>query len=519
MNRRFALGFLLALGAAVALRAPQLDRRPMHNDEAVNALKFRALWQQGSYRYDPNEFHGPTLAYATLASAWLTPSRTFNQFTETTFRLVPVAFGLGLILLLALLADGLGRAETLWAAVFTAVSPAMVFYSRYYIHELLLVFFSGLVIAAGWRYGRTRQPGWCVLAGVGLGLMYATKETFVLAVAAMGAAVAGVVVWSRWREGRRIELKAFVNRRCVGGAIAAGLLVSVALFSSFFTNPSGPLDSIRTYLPWAHRAGGNSPHEHAWPFYFHRLIYFHRASGPVWSEAAIFVLAGFGLIAAFARRELAGASVTLVRALGLYSVALTLVYTIIAYKTPWCLLGFWHGMILLAGVGAVALIRWRRTRGWRVLITGLLSAATVHLAWQAWRASYPYCASPQNPYVYSPTSPDLLNLVDRIRALEKVSAEGPGMVIKVMARDGDYWPLPWYLREFKKVGWWDQIPAAPFAPVMIVSAKFQAAFDERVPRTHLMAGYFQLRPQVFLELYVDVNLWRAYVASRPPSTD
>ena len=33
------------------------------------------------------------------------------------------------------------------------------------------------------------------------------------------------------------------------------------------------------------------------------------------------------------------------------------VYSAIPYKTPWCLLGFLHGMILLAGVGAVVLVR------------------------------------------------------------------------------------------------------------------------------------------------------------------
>ena len=49
---------------------------------------------------------------------------------------------------------------------------------------------------------------------------------------------------------------------------------------------------------------------------------------------------------------------------------------------------------------------------------------------------------------------------------------------------------------------------------MIVSANFQAGLDEK--KTHVMVGYFQLRPQVFLELYVDVKLWQAYLAKNPP---
>ena len=66
-------GLLSALAVALALRLPRLDERPMHNDEAVNAIKFGQLWERGTYRYDPNEFHGPTLYYGTLPVVWLAP--------------------------------------------------------------------------------------------------------------------------------------------------------------------------------------------------------------------------------------------------------------------------------------------------------------------------------------------------------------------------------------------------------------------------------------------------------------
>jgi len=91
------------------------------------------------------------------------------------------------------------------------------------------------------------------------------------------------------------------------------------------------------------------------------------------------------------------------------------------------------------------------------------------------------------------------------------------MLIKVMTPDGDCWPLPWYLRNLKQVDWRDQVPAEPYAPVMIVSAQFHAGLDEK--QTHVMVGYFQLRPQVFLELYVDLNLWKSWLANHPPKPD
>ena len=44
MSRWVAVGLLLAAAGALALRLPQLDRRPLHNDEGINAVKLRALW-------------------------------------------------------------------------------------------------------------------------------------------------------------------------------------------------------------------------------------------------------------------------------------------------------------------------------------------------------------------------------------------------------------------------------------------------------------------------------------------
>ena len=91
------------------------------------------------------------------------------------------------------------------------------------------------------------------------------------------------------------------------------------------------------------------------------------------------------------------------------------------------------------------------------------------------------------------------------------------MLVKVVVPDGDFWPLPWYLRNLNNVRWSEQMPADPYAPVMIVSAQFRAGLDEK--KTHLMVGYFQLRPQVFLELYVDVKLWQAWLVKNPPRPD
>ncbi len=515
MNRWLILSLVVIAGVALALRYPRLDERPMHNDEAVNAIKFGQLWEQGEYKYDPNEHHGPTLFYATLAVARLTSSPDFEHLTETKLRLIPVVFGVGLILLLPLMGDGLGRNAAIWAAIFTATSPAFIYYSRYYIHEMLLVFFTCLALAAGWRYWQSRKLSWSLLAGAGLGMMHATKETFVITLAAAGLAIVLNQIWNRWLDASVPPIPARgLKVWHVAAAFGVWCVVAVVLFTSFFANASGPLDSVRTYAPWLSRAGGESPHIHSSSFYLQRLLWFHNAKGPLWTEALLLALGLIGAASSFLRKNLGSTSASFGRFLALYTFLLTAAYSLIAYKTPWCLLSFWHGMILLAGLGAAALLRSARHLGSRLAWTAFLLVGTAHLGWQAIQAAIPFAADQRNPYVYAQTSPDILLLVRQLGSLAEVHPEGHRMLVKVIAPEADYWPLPWYLRRFKNVGWWDQLPTDPWAPVMLVSSRFHAALDEK--KTHLMVGYFSLRPQVFFELYVQADLWRAYLAKHPP---
>lgn len=531
MNRWGVLAVLLATAAALALRLPELAKRPLHNDEAVNAVKVTELWQHGHYAYDPDEFHGPTLHYATLPFLWLSGARNSNELHDATLRLAPVAFGAGLILLLLLFVDGLCRGAVAWAAVLTAVSPAMVFYSRYFIHEMLLVFFTTLTMGAGWRYCRSRSAGWALTTGLGLGLMFATKETFVLPVAAMAAAGLITLWWTTpgvdvdgvgngtrttgWTA-RMWLLGKFWNWKHLTLAFGAAFTVWLLMFSSLFTNPAGLLDSVRTYLPWLKRAGGESVHIHPWYFYFHRLAWFRPARSPVWSEGLILGLATIGAVV-----SLAGKKPALHRFLALYTIILTAVYCAISYKTPWCLLGFLEGMILLAGIGAAALVEVCRAPALKIVAVLVLAGLTLQLSFQAWRASFSdkYVADPRNPYAYAQTSPDLLNLVQRIDGIAHVAPAGYETVVKVMAPDSDYWPLPWYLRRFANVGWYDSLPEDPYSPIMVVSTQFKAMLDDKSNRKWIMAEIHELRPGRYFELYVELELWKKYVATLPRPVD
>ena len=108
------------------------------------------------------------------------------------------------------------------------------------------------------------------------------------------------------------------------------------------------------------------------------------------------------------------------RFLAVYTLVTTLLYSVIAYKTPWLMLNFLVGWILLAGIGWVYL--WSRFS--HVILRGILVVALVamfaHSLRQTWWLSFRFAADPRNPYVYSHTSADLLKLVQRIELLSSL---------------------------------------------------------------------------------------------------
>ncbi|MBL7132485.1 MAG: TIGR03663 family protein [Phycisphaerae bacterium] len=519
-KKRILFGALIlaVTAGALAMRLDELARRPMHTDEAVHTEKFRELYEEGFYRYNPHEFHGPTLNYLTLPVVWLSRPITYAETTETHYRIVPVIFGVLLVALLWGIGDGIGRVAAVCAGVLTAISPAMVFYSRYYIQEMLLVAFTFGAIVAGWRYARSRHLGWALLCGACIGLMYATKETCIIAYAAMAAAllVAKVVtkVTGPGRDNREFgRIKA--SHVLCGAGVAC--LVSVVFFSSFFTNASGPLDSLRFLAAYFHRAGGegfSGLHKHPWHFYLRMLTFYRDAPGPWWSEGLILLLAVCGIVAAITRKGLGDASVAFSRFVAVYSAFMVVAYSAIPYKTPWCMLGFLHGLILLAGLGAAAIVRWLPKAPLKVLVVVLLLAGGLQLARQGRRANCRFCADWRNPYVYAQTSRDLLRLAKRAHQMAAIHPDGYDMRINIIAAEADYWPLPWYLRRFNqgRIGYWREPPEDADAPMVVAGVSHgTAAGVEAKLRDKYQTEYYGLRPNVLLRVYIRRDLWRTFL--------
>lgn len=520
MRLRHGLVVAVVAAAALGLRLLELDRRPMHGDEANQAHRTGVLFERGHYRYDPEEHHGPSLYYFTLPSLWVSGASSYADTTERSYRIVPVLFGAALILLMLLAADGLSPGATVVAAALTAISPAMVFYSRYYIQETLLVFFSFAAIAAGWRYTQSKRLGWALAAGASLGLMHATKETCLLAYAAMGLALLLVVGWTVFGGKKPVSLRTCMNwRHLIVGAIAAGV-ISGLFFSSFLTNLIGPLDSIRAYFTYfdraafaPDRAGGIHLHRHPWHFFLQLLLYTKRAPGPWWSEGLIVALALVGAGFALLRKPLDNQSPHLVRFLAFYTIGLTVFYSAIPYKTPWCMMGFLHGMILLAGVGVAGLFGAVKNQPGRFALAVLLAAAAVHLGLQTWRANFVYYADPRNPYVYAHTSTSLVRLAGRVEDIARVDPEGANLLVRVIEPQGDYWPLPWYLRRLKRVGYWTGVPDTADAAVIVIPPRLREALEAKLKDSYHVE-YYSLRPGVLRLAYIRTDLWESFLETR-----
>lgn len=548
MRRRWALpvGMLVVLCVALAYRLPELTVRPMHGDEAIHAEKLNRLWHTGKYVYDTHDYHGPSLYYFTLPVLWLTGCHSYSDMTEVTLRIVPALFGAGIVLLLWLISDGLGRWAAFWAGALTAISPCMSFYSRYYIQETLLVFFAFAAIVAAWRYTRSGRLIWCLLAGVCVGLMHATKETWVLSMVAMLAAAVLTFYWTHWVDGIKIKWRPHIRPKDKIRGVVLGVVVSVLLFSSFMANPRGPTDSIAAYQTYLGRGSSGTIHRHPWSYYLGMLLYTRNSNAPIfsprlpwnysltppigWSESLIVVLAVVGLVAALWRKGIGRTHLALIRFFGFYTLLLTIIYSLVPYKTPWCMMGFLQGMIVLAGFGAVALVRSLRFVPLQTAVCLLLLAAGGQLASQAYAANFKFYADRRNPYVYAHPQIDVTHFADEMEDIARANPQGHQMTICVFMPDNDEtggpWPLPWYLRRFPPAGYWPSLDAVDpvsrklilqQAPIIIASDQYADEF-----RAKLGSRYEEdmriLRPNVAFIAFIRKDIWDNFIKTRAHRT-
>ena len=511
MNRAvFGVVAAGVLAGALVLRLTEPTARPMHHDEANQAVRFGYLLETGDYRYDPQDHHGPTLYYLTLPFAWARGQRTLAALDEQTLRLVPAAFGVGLLVLFLFLSNGIGRAAVAGAAALAAVSPVLTYYSRFYIQETLFVFFALAFLIAAGRYVRRPRLATAVWTGMLAGLAYATKETSLIVLPVAGlACLAAARIVRRAGEPPRPD----APRPALHG-LAAGLAATVPvvlLYTSFFRYPAALVDVIAAVPVYLSRGIEPDAHVHPMGYYLGKLAW-SSSGGLVWSEMAVLVLAAAGLVHTWRARRHDFWPVCL----GLYTIGTTAVFSALPYKTPWNVLPFYTGMVLMAGIGAAGLFERARVRPLRALLLVALTIVTGHLAAQTVRATVEYPADERNPWAYAQTSPDYLRLAARIRELAAHHPAGSAMLVKVIAAPHEQWPFPWYARELTQVGYWTAAPeAGPLVgvPVILASQEEAGAVAAAVGDRYV-SEFFGLRPNVLVTLFVEPGLWERFMASR-----
>jgi len=165
---------------------------------------------------------------------------------------------------------------------------------------------------------------------------------------------------------------------------------------------------------------------------------------------------------------------------------------------------------MLAGFGAVAIYRALPWRAVRIAAVLLIAFFTLNLAKQMQRSSFYYHADERNPCVYSHTSTDAVRAAQQIRAVALLAPDGKDSAIKVISPE--YWPLPWYLRDFSRVGYWYELPTDPIAPIIIASPDMAEALTEQLGDEYFstLAG---LRPGFFLQIFIRQDLWDNYIES------
>ena len=497
--------FALIVVAAFGLRTRELEKRPMHADEANQAVKLGELIEAGDYAFDPRDHHGPTLYYAALPIAWLRGEHSLAALSEKTVRLVPALFGTLNVVLLILVGAALGRdfggsgrtsdfgsrhraAPTTWPALaagaFLALSPPSVYYSRYFIQETLLVTFTlGTVVAlqTWWRTGLTR---WAIAAGASVGLMQATKASTPLFLLLL--ALAWLLTRSRARPLTRRP------RRDFAFGVLGALLTAGLLYSSFGTHPSGLRDALGVYTHALTRFGAEAAltgHEKP-GWYYLKLFGWYREGGLVWHQLAFSALALAGFVVAWARRD------AFLRGVALYALGIIGVFSFFAYKTPWHVVHFIPALALLAAAALAAIARLRTGRAVAAAFA-LIVIATLYQ--QTGRVAFLRPADQRNPYAYVHSSSDVLKFRPLADATLAARPEGANRSIHVISEE--YWPLPWYLRGLPRVGYHTTPPENCDGALVIVSNAQADAVRARL-RGNYRETFLGLRPGFVCVLFV-----------------
>lgn len=254
----------------------ELGSREFHHDESLHVY-YSWEWIDGaiSYTHFPLS-HGPLLFHLN-ALVYL-----FLGESNTTSRLVPAFVGV-LIVAVPWLLRGhafLGRWGALAAGFMLAISPSMLYYTRFIRHDPYTVFLSLLLCVAIFRYLERPQRRWMMTAFVSVGLLATNHEIFFAILLGMVMVLWGALLVTRLRALIPVHLAAL-----------AGLFV---IFTLHRIRNWAPLPAI----PWRNATDAQTRH-------FYALVFENPFVLSILVLGAVFVVACIivGIFEARARRS------------------------------------------------------------------------------------------------------------------------------------------------------------------------------------------------------------------------
>ncbi|HYE72066.1 MAG TPA: flippase activity-associated protein Agl23 [Blastocatellia bacterium] len=551
-----AAAFILAVGAAIFLRFYDLAIKPLHHDEGVNSFFLLNLARSGQYAYNPENFHGPTLYYFSLALLKLMGE------SEVMLRTWPALCGVASVAIIWLLRRWLGIVGTPATAWALALSPGLVYYSRDFIHEMSFGLFTVGIVVGAWRYFATKRFVWMVLLSVSAGLLFATKETALHTVAVLVAAIFCAMVWDIgrrqiverrfgigrffsefwtdltknvrtlhfivfacwsvwdvWRrptEKRRNPIRFFldwwqqISKQLPDidyliSALVIFLAINVIFYSSFFTNWKGVTDAVKSIFLWTSRGSHGDEHAHAFVYYIGILIKL---------ELPLVVGSIIGGLIALWRGTRFGLF------LFAWASGITIGYSIVRYKTPWLALSMFIPMAMLTGYAIQEVYSLLRSGVLRVVWIAAVLLAAIPCARMAWdvnlklyddnnntrgyfksigeRLKLRAYSDTQYGYVYAQTDRNILDLVKVVNDVADKQLD-PNLSIHIASPE--YWPLPWYFRNYQIVGF-GTVPGENFSlPVLISSITQEPEISAQFADSYT-SDIYTLRPGVQLVLFV-----------------
>jgi uncharacterized protein (TIGR03663 family) len=500
MDRAWVIAaWCLVLCLAAWLRFEDLGSRPFHADEATGARITAARMSGEGGRFDPKHYHGPVLGDAAVVVCRVRGEDGWKTMTKETLRMVPAVAGVLVVLLPVFWRRRVGDVPAVVAGALLAVSPLLVYYSRMFIHEMLLVLAGGAVLAC--FAGRKPRFVW---AGVFFGLMFAVKETFVISVLAWGGAlVATLLCQQEWRS--RERLVEWVRGHAKSFAVMVGVaaVVSMVFYTRLFTQPIGAWDAVRTFFVYETVEGHNKP----WSWYAQWFGWPQKSAGMWWYECVVLWVALLAFLGSWLPCVSRRGERHWLRFLGFSIIGHFVTYSAFGYKTPWLMCLPWLHVCVLAGFGVMLL----PSRKWAM---ACVAAMGVGVIWPMSKISdkaiHRLSSDPRNPYAYVPTRPDVERLEEFLNQLRPLSDQDVVAVIGT-----DYWPLPWYVRSFSRTGYWELPPEGlrdwPFVMAM-PDVVDQVTGNLAETHTQLPRG---LRAEVPVWLMVRNDIWKKWMEEGP----